>query len=95
MYDEQSNSSRGFESVFRPGSGFYTEGSTCLLTLVAKITFAGNLINMGGEEEERRSMQGGHLDFQSFLTSEKHSDILLKSSAGSMFPCHKVVLAAR
>ena len=95
VYDEQSNSSRGFESCFRPGSGFYTEGNTCLLTLVAEITFAGNLINMGGEEEERRSMQGGHLDFQSFLTSEKHSDILLKSSAGSMFPCHKVVLAAR
>ena len=75
------------------GSGFYTLGSTSLLTLVATITIAGKMVNVGGREEEDMK-QARVLDFQPFLSNEKHSDVLLKSDDAT-FPCHKVVLAAR
>ena len=76
------------------GSGFFTLGSTSLLTLVASITIAGKVVNMGGGTEEEDTKQGRLLDLQPFLSNGKHSDVLLKSG-DITFPCHKVVLAAR
>ena len=78
------------------GSGFYTLGSTSLLTLMATITIAGKVINVGGREEEEEDdvKQARLFDFQPFLSNGKHSDVLLKSE-DTAFPCHKVVLAAR
>ena len=82
-------------SGFHNGTGFYTLGSTSLLTLVATITIAGKLVNIGGAgEEEEEVKQVRLLDFQPFLSNGKHSDVLLKSD-DTTFPCHKVVLAAR
>ena len=80
-------------SGFHNGSGFYTLGSTSLLTLLATITIAGKMVNVGGREEEDMK-QARVLDFQPFLSNGKHSDVLLKSDDAT-FPCHKVVLAAR
>ena len=83
-------------SEYATGSGFYTLGSTSLLTLVATITIAGKMVNVGGKEEEDEEdlKQARLLNFQPFLSNEKHSDVLLKSDDAT-FPCHKVVLAAR
>ena len=74
-----------------PTSGFYTQGSTSLLELVAKITIPGELANRGGTDEEEEKML---FDFKPLLSDPKHSDIVLKCN-GKKFPCHRVILAAR
>jgi len=77
---------------WRDGRGFYTTGSTCLLTLVARITIPGRLISLGGSAEEEMK-QNRMLDFQPLLADPKHSDIVLKCG-DTTFHCHKVILAA-
>ena len=73
--------------------GFYTTGSTNLLTLVARITIASKLTSLGGTEEEGMGL-GRLLDFTPLLSNSKHSDIVL-NCGGSRFLCHKAVLALR
>ena len=74
-----------------PASGFYTQGSTSLLKLVAKIKIPGELANRGGTAEAEEKML---FDFKPLLSDPKHSDIVLKCN-GKEFPCHRVILAAR
>ena len=77
---------------FREARGFFTTGSTQLLSLVATITIAGKLANLGAEEE--MVDQERLLDFKPLLSDPKHSDIVLKCS-GTRFLCHKVILTVR
>ena len=79
--------------VSKDGVGFYTTGSTNLLTLVARITIASKLTSLGGTEEEGMGL-GRLLDFTPLLSNSKHSDIVL-NCGGSRFLCHKAVLALR
>ena len=79
--------------VSKDGAGFYTTGSTNLLTLVARITIASKLTSLGGTEEEGMGL-GRLLDFTPLLSNSKHSDIVL-NCGGSRFLCHKAVLALR
>ena len=74
-----------------PTSGFYTQGSTSLLKLVAKIKIPGELTNRGGTDDAEEKML---FDFKPLLSDPKHSDIVLKCN-GKKFPCHRVILAAR
>ena len=77
----------------RDGNGFYTTGSTKLLTLVARITIASKLTSLGGTEWEGIRL-GRLLDFAPLLSDSKHSDIVL-NCGGSRFLCHKNILALR
>ena len=77
----------------RDGNGFYTTGSTKLLTLVARITIASKLTSLGGTEWEGIGL-GRLLDFAPLLSDSKHSDIVL-NCGGSRFLCHKNILALR
>ena len=77
---------------FREGHGFFTTGSTQLLSLVATITIAGKLVNLGGGAEEEMVDQERLLDFKPLLSDPKHSDIVLKCG-DARFLCHKVILA--
>ena len=81
------------DGVSKDGNGFYTTGSTKLLTLVARITIASKLTSLGGTEEEGMGL-GRLLDFTPLLSNSKHSDIVL-NCGGSRFLCHKAVLALR
>ena len=77
---------------FREARGFFTTGSTQLLSLVATITIAGKLVNLGGGAEEEMVDQERLLDFKPLLSDPKHSDIVLKCG-DARFLCHKVILA--
>ena len=77
---------------FLEGSGFFTTGSTQLLSLVATITIAGKLVNLGGGAEEEMVDQEMLFDFKPLLSDPKHSDIVLKCG-DARFLCHKVILA--
>ena len=79
---------------FREARGFFTTGSTQLLSLVATITIAGKLVNLGGGAEEEMVDQERLLDFKPLLSDPKHSDIVLKCG-DARFLCHKVILATR
>ena len=77
---------------FREARGFFTTGSTQLLSLVATITIAGKLVNLGGGAEEEMVDQEMLFDFKPLLSDPKHSDIVLKCG-DARFLCHKVILA--
>ena len=81
------------DGVSKDGNGFYTTGSTKLLTLVARITIASKLTSLGGTEWEGIGL-GRLLDFAPLLSDSKHSDIVL-NCGGSRFQCHKNILALR
>ena len=81
------------DGASKDGNGFYTTGSTNLLTLVARITIASKMTSLGGTEEEGMGL-GRLLDFTPLLSNSKHSDIVL-NCGGSRFLCHKAVLALR
>ena len=82
------------DGVSKDDNGFYTTGSTKLLTLVARITIASKLTSLGGTEWEGTVGLGRLLDFAPLLADSKHSDIVLKCG-GSRFLCHKNILALR
>ena len=82
------------DGVSKDGNGFYTTGSTKLLTLVARITIASKLTSLGGTEWEGTVGLGRLLDFAPLLSDSKHSDIVL-NCGGSRFQCHKNILALR
>ena len=82
------------DGVSKDGNGFYTTGSTNLLTLVARITIASKLTSLGGTEWEGTVGLGRLLDFAPLLSDSKHSDIVL-NCGGYGFLCHKNILALR
>ena len=82
------------DGASKDGNGFYTAGSTKLLTLVARITIASKLTSLGGTEWEGTIGLGRLLDFAPLLSDSKHSDIVL-NCGGSRFLCHKNILALR